>query len=199
MHYLGPPAPSGDIYFDFKNIISSYKNLNAALNQIHTMTIPPNVYRATLALQQNAISTTLYNVNSFTANNDVHKNIKSFILRIGARNFPSIAPQIENTATSQIGLNKLWKDSQSALNHQYSFTGYESYAEWLPSPYYTLALPRDASELASYMDIDLTFSVNTGLTTSVIWVFAETTSVLAVRYTGGKPEVAMTESGNVVA
>jgi hypothetical protein len=201
VHYLGPNAPSGDIYFDYKNVIASYKNLNGSENQIHQITIPPNVYRGSLAFQKNAINSTLNNVNKFTSENEIEKKIKSFLLHIGSRNFPNVAPIIRNEATQQIGLNKLWKDTQSALNHQYSFTGYEAYKDWLASPYYSLALPRDASELASEMDIDLTLDASTAghLTESVVWMFAETTSVVSLRYSGGKPEVALTEAGNVVA
>lgn len=200
VQYMGKYAPNSTVYFDFKNILSTFNNITANTTQNHKYTLAPNVHRIAVALQATGISTTVNNPTLFktmTANDEY--KLKSFYLTVGNREYPSGAkPQLVLTGTSLSGAMKIWKDTATALNHHHNPFGYETFAQWYNSPFYAFNLPRDASETASHMDLYLELTAADANASSA-WVFSETSSILAIDYSQSKPEARMVERGSVVA
>lgn len=203
VEYRGEPAPSGVIYYDYKNVLTTYDNLTNSVDQRHKFTVPPNLFKMSLAIQKTAINTTLNNVTKFkgagAANTQDEYKLTSFQMRLGSRTYPEVAPELVLQGDALKGAYKIWKDTMNNQNIQHTAT--ESFTEWLQSPYYTFAMPRDITEIATQADVQLYFKLPAATvpeladpSTSSVFAFSETTSICAINFGQSPAVVEMTEA-----
>ena len=193
MVYEGAAAPQVPIYYDYRNVIATYDNLTTSLDQQHTFNIAPNVYRMTLALQKTGVATTRNNVTHFKcleAGTQEEYLLKSYQMTIVQRTYPHLAPDLTLTGDSLKGAYKAWKDSATAL--MVADEPIETFNEWLYSPYYTLTLPRDVTEVASTAYINIKTAADAH--NCSLFLFSETTSILSINCATN--EVSIVEASN---
>ena len=200
--YTGEEAPEGSVFFDWKNYIIQYQNLNTQLNQVLKYSLAPNVYRMALWFQFNQKTNTVDNVYEFKGNNaggaaNRHLNLQKFRFNVGNKQIPALEAQLSMTGNS-LQVAKYYKDTMNALLVYDSVNGGETFSEWLTTngPYLCYSLPRDVSENCAYLDMYLSFGADHSSLQA--YLCCETTSIVEVKYSNGKVvETGVVESADI--
>lgn len=199
--YLGDEAPDGSVFFDWKNYIIQYQNLNTQLNQVLKYSLAPNVYRMAMWFQFNAKTNTVNNTYEFKGDNATnrHLSLQRFRFNVGNKQIPALEAQLSMTGNS-LQVAKYYRDTSNALLQYDSLNGGETFSDWLTvnGPYFCYTLPRDTAENCAFLDMYLTFGADPSSLQA--YLCTETTSIVEVKYSGGKViETGVVESGQINA
>lgn len=203
VQYEGAAPPTNtEVYFDYKNMVSTFQNLTAAPSQSLKFPIAPNTYRLTMFSQSNTKTTTEDNIYEFRGKKGTNgeKTLQRFRLNIGSKQYPAPEANLSMQGDT-LTVMKYYRDSLNSLMAFENPCGHESFTEWLDTngPYFSFSLARDVTEKASYLDAYVTFSADPSLL--AMWIVEETTSILCMKYDdmGRVINTAMTESASLTA
>lgn len=186
MYEGAAPPTNTPVYFDYKNMVSTYMNLTQNVDQSLKLPIAPNAYRLAMFTQASTKTKTKENIDEFKGKSDGgskdhHLKLKRFRLNLGSKQYPSPEANLAMEGDS-LTVMKYYRDSLNALHAYSNPYGTESFDEWLSEkgPYFAFNLARDVTETVSYLDAYVTFSA--APQDLAMWTIQETTSILALQY-----------------